>query len=36
MRIHGVTTEFVKRVLGRSGRAVDVQRLVSMRIHGQE
>ena len=35
LRIHGVTTDFVKRVQGRSGKSVTVDRLVSMRIHGQ-
>jgi hypothetical protein len=35
MRIHGVTTDFVKRVQGRQGKAVSVDRLVSMRIHGE-
>jgi hypothetical protein len=31
MRIHGVTTDFVKRVQGRSGKGVSVDQLVSMR-----
>jgi hypothetical protein len=35
LRIHGVTTDFVKRVQGRSGKSVSVDQIVSMRIHGQ-
>jgi len=31
-----VTAEFVKRVQGRAGKGVTVDRLVSMRIHGEE
>jgi hypothetical protein len=36
MRIHGVTTDFIKRVQNRQGKTVAVDRLVSMRIHGQD
>jgi hypothetical protein len=36
LRIHGVTTEFVRRVQGRTGKAVTVDHLVSLRIHGEE
>ena len=37
LRIHGVTTDFIRRVQGRAtGKAVTVDRLVSMRIHGEE
>ena len=35
MRIHGVSPEFVRRVQANRG-VVSVERLVEMRIHGQE
>ena len=35
LRIHGVTSDFVKRVQGRSGKGVSLDHVVSMRIHGQ-
>ena len=35
LRIHGVSSDFVKRVQGRSGKSVSLDQVVSMRIHGQ-
>jgi hypothetical protein len=31
-----VTADYVRRVQGRAGKGVTVDRLVSMRIHGEE
>jgi hypothetical protein len=36
MRIHGVTPDFIRRVAQRADAPVSTERLVKMRIHGEE